>query len=387
MKKYYLLIISLLHILSISAQTIDFEILDSVSIDISQLQKQTNGKSYKDLNGEVYEISFPEENFTVWFKDQLASHAVYKKKDGKEFLALTENIDFSKATGISIADDYNDVTYVKIDFPKGHLKTQILEDGRVTNTIAVNYLQFFCRHGTLNTDKVFQFDRMFEHLFMLAASLKIEKGLAEYENMIKEWNDWSKISSEAFLLKYPKSLLAAQARQIIDNKKREKELKLKNSQDYVLAFAERYKFKPGIPLSEFADLDTKNKDISNKKEKVFSDNGNKYSRRLNEHFFTVETGPYWIETDINNTVIYLEYIVAKNSYTKNSIKLYEVVQELKSNVDKEYIKEFLTGYDHEKRTGVEVNVPGTNLKIATHLSNSFSIVFKCEAKPETIESK
>ncbi len=214
MKKIIALtVIALLCFTQSFAQVVPFETLDSFSTLISQLQKQTDGKSYKDLNGKVYELSFPKENFKVWSYNRLATKAVYKKEGNKEILTLTENIDFSKATGISVAEDYKGIVYIKVDFPKDYLKTQNIENGSVTNTVKESYIQFFCQYGVLvDTADEFLFDKMFDLLYQLAAQLKIEKGLMKEEDMINELADWDDMEMNLFAEKHPNSILAVQAR-------------------------------------------------------------------------------------------------------------------------------------------------------------------------------
>src|SRR5690349_15531415 len=132
MKKLVLTVIAFLGSVPSFAQSLPFEKLDSISIAISQWQKQTEGQFYIDQNGEIYELSFPAENFKVWSYNKLASHAVYKKQGNREVLALTDNVDFGKASSVTTAESYNgEISYIKVSFPEGSLKTQIIEKGKV----------------------------------------------------------------------------------------------------------------------------------------------------------------------------------------------------------------------------------------------------------------
>ena len=183
MKKLVSIIPVLFICFIVKAKTVSFEKLDSLSSRITQWQKQTDGKSYKDVKGGIYELSFPEENFKVWSQDKLATKAVHKKQGNKEVLALTENIDFAKAGDISVAENYNGVAYIKVGFPSGHLKTQIIEKGNVIKTINEDYLEFYYRHGAVTIDKKLVLDKMLETLHELVARLKQNKELVteEYE--------------------------------------------------------------------------------------------------------------------------------------------------------------------------------------------------------------
>ncbi len=215
--------IILLLLISFTAHAqMPFEKLDSLSTVISQWQKMTEKLSYKDLDGKLYELSFPEENFQVWSYDRLASIAVYKKQGEREFLSLTENVDLTKATGVSIAQDYFGVTFIRLDFPEGHLKTQIIEDDKPLKNENSTYLQFFCRYGALDTDKKFYFDKMFDLVYAFCNALKAEKGLTDVQTISDELHDWSKLSNEAFIARHPNSLMVAQAKANIEEKLKEK---------------------------------------------------------------------------------------------------------------------------------------------------------------------
>jgi hypothetical protein len=358
-----------------AGQSIPFERLDSFSTYISQLQKQTEGKSYKVFNGDDYELSFPEENFKVWSYNKLATLAVYKKSGGKEVLWLTENIDFKKATGITI-EDYKGTACIRVSFQKDHLTMQLIENGKVTATEKEYYLEFFCKYGALDADGKLVMDKMFFTLAELASQLKIEKGLMKEEAWKKELADWPKMSSKDFVVKHPVSLLSAQAKLLVNEERMKEEVTLKKNQKYVLEFVAKYNYRPGISLSEFAALDPKNKDIVDRKVKVDINERHKFYTRSNMHFFTVETGPFHLISDESNTVRYLKYIVAKGNASKKALKLYEIVQELKRNVDEKYIEIGYSAESPKDLSFVEVKVPGLGLNIKAYNSNTVDIVFE-----------
>ncbi|SCY55704.1 hypothetical protein [Flavobacterium caeni] len=189
-----------------------FEALDSLSVVVSKWQAMTEGTTYKDASGQLQTLSFPEENFQIWFADRMASKAVFKKTGDTEVLALTENIDLSKATGISVSDNYFGVAYIQLDFPEGHLKTQLYENGELKETVGVNRLEFFCRYGALDPNKKFYFDLMFDMVYALCNMMKVEKGLTNVDTIRTELTDWNKLSAAAFLAKHPNSLMATQAK-------------------------------------------------------------------------------------------------------------------------------------------------------------------------------
>jgi hypothetical protein len=140
--KSLLLIITLFVSTINFAQNVSFEILETFSKQINNLQRTADGKLYSD-GKDYYEVSFTENSFNVSFHNQLATKIVYKKWSGREILALTESIDLSKAI------DIKDMAYggiagaVRIYFPAGSIKTQIFENGELKQTLNENYVEVF----------------------------------------------------------------------------------------------------------------------------------------------------------------------------------------------------------------------------------------------------
>jgi hypothetical protein len=203
MKKIIILLTFMLHtIISLQAQTVSYEKLDSITSEISKMQSEVNGKTYNN-GGYEFELSFPEENFKVFYHNQIASNAIYKKQNGKELLYLTENIDFSKATGYVFGITNNDIQFLRVYFPAAYLKTQLYENGVLVNTISEESLEFFMINK--NVDKT-----IFDYLLDLITSLQIAKGLtteAEISNQKKDYDSTLYISdAQKFILKYPSSI-------------------------------------------------------------------------------------------------------------------------------------------------------------------------------------
>lgn len=204
------LLLALLGYVAARAQ-VPFEKLDSLSVIVSQWQKMTDGTTYKDAKNALHSLSFPEENFKIWSSDRLASMAVYKQSGDTDLLWLTENIDLTKATGISVSENHFGVAYIKVDFPEGHLQTQIYADGALRETISPSYLEFFCRYGALDPNKKFYFDLMFDMVYAICHMMRYEKGLTNLEAMTAELTDFQNLPPQAFIAKHPQSLLVAQA--------------------------------------------------------------------------------------------------------------------------------------------------------------------------------
>lgn len=186
------------------AQNIPYEKLDSISDGISKLQSEMDGKRYYD-SAANFEMSFPEINFKVNFYNQLACRAIYKKNGNKESLSLTENIDLSKAIGIVSYSINKEFIKVSLYFPKEYLKTQIIEDGKVVNTITQEWIDFFCTNDkhTLSISKA---------LFYLCTRMKKEKGLITAAEIAEQRRDITAITYEAYILKHPASLYTMHAK-------------------------------------------------------------------------------------------------------------------------------------------------------------------------------
>ena len=138
MKPFFTSILFLISFAS-NAQNVSFEILENFSKEINNLQRKADGKTYSD-GKHYYEVSFPETSFDVSFHNQLATKVVYKKWDGREIVAITENIDLSKAIDIKDMGYGGIAGAVRIYFPTGCLKTQIIENGELINTLDETYV-------------------------------------------------------------------------------------------------------------------------------------------------------------------------------------------------------------------------------------------------------
>ena len=219
MKKITIIIIVNIFFTVASAQTIPYEKLDSISNGISKLQSEMDGKSYYDSTSN-FEMSFPEINFKVNFYNQLASRAIYKKTGNKEILALTENIDLSKAIGIVSYLINKEFIKVSLYFPQEYLKTQIIEDGKVIKTITQEWISFFCT----NDKHTFSISKA---LFYLCTRIKKEKGLMTENEIAEQKRDINTIPYEAYILKYPASLYTMHAKYYLRRQEEKKIIKEK----------------------------------------------------------------------------------------------------------------------------------------------------------------
>ncbi len=337
--------------ITVSSQDIPFEKLDSLSVVISDLEKKTEGKEYKDVENQIYTISFPDENFKVWTYNRLATKAVYQKNNTGEILLLTENIDFSKATGISVAEDYKGVASIKVDFPEGHLQTQIIKDGEILNTQPVNHLEFFCPYGTVDQDKKFLFDKMYDLLYGLSTQLKIEKKLMTEIDVKKELADWAKLNSVDFINKYPNSLHTAQARLNAEQKSKENK-ELQKNQNYINQLADKYKFKRGLTTNEFSSLNPEAAFLFRKK--GFDDGNTTTYNNIRGMGKPYPEGPLVAQVS-SSYVTLLQHVThcGKEASTPADIDAFNA--EIIANIDSKYVKKTENGY--------KIDVPKANAKI------------------------
>ena len=117
MKKLSIIITLLYTVSTLKAQNVPYEKLEKFSKEISKIQFDANGKTYNDVKTD-YEISFPEENFRIFFNSQLATNVVYKKSNNKELMYLTENISLGRVVGFTSVIRDNNIIVWKIDFGK-----------------------------------------------------------------------------------------------------------------------------------------------------------------------------------------------------------------------------------------------------------------------------
>jgi TPR repeat protein len=197
MKNIKIIITFLLISLSVQAQKAPYEKLEELSTSISNLQNKANGLSYSD--GSInYELSFPEENFQVSFSNQLASKIVYKKGVAQELLALTENIDFTKATEVKNMALGGLAGTFRVYFPADYLKTSIYENGKLQNTLNENYLEFF-----FDKKNYKESSKLRSLINEMIALLKEEKKqpYAPWLNQAIVYNSYDKVRRETHLQK------------------------------------------------------------------------------------------------------------------------------------------------------------------------------------------
>lgn len=216
--KHFLLIISFFAvILPVKAQNVPYESLDAYSKVISSYQMEANNLSFT-YHGTKWEFSFPESSFNLAFHNQLGTEALYKNMDGRDLLYLTENIDLSKVKGITWENLSEELILIKLHLKSGDsVKTNIYENGKVINTHATAFVNFFCKDNQSRSGFV-------SKLYDACLAFQKAKGLITAEEIAAQKKDWG-TGPAAFIKKHPNSIYNMEAEQIVQTREKEKEVK------------------------------------------------------------------------------------------------------------------------------------------------------------------
>lgn len=269
MKPIIIIVILLLLSISVKAQKVPYEKLEAFSKEISQFQLEVNGKSYNDGTNNI-EISFPEENFTVSFESQLATNVVYLKKDNKELMYLSENIDMAKVKGITVELIDGKILLYKLHFDVYYFFTKIFENDVLIDTTIHNNLVIYAKYNENYSATV---PSICEKLCL---TLQKERGMITDEEISEQNVDYVILSKEEFVKKHPNSIKSMQVqnifneKKIVDEKRGEIELINYNPSN----------FKLGLSIEdtkkEYQDLQlkiSKKKNLSEEFDELISKNG------------------------------------------------------------------------------------------------------------------
>jgi hypothetical protein len=327
-------------------------VIDSLSAAISSIEKMTDGKTYKDSKGVEHALRFPAKSFTLSSSNRLASKAVYKKQGDNEILAITENIDLSKVTGISISDDYKRVAYIQLDFPKGHLKTQLFRDGKSAGSQNDDYLEFFCLYGKVDANKEFYFDKQFMTLYKTVMQLKAEKKLVDKQAAGEELKAWN-ASQENFAAQFPNSILNAQ----LEKNRLELE-KLQPQIAYISQLAERYGLKQGLTPEQYAAFNPASAFLFRKSVREYIGTFVYTNTKASGNPFPA--GPYVITVDSRtNTVKSFTAIIYSGKAEDVAGQIEAFKKDLFANIDQRYIA--VDG------SYINVDVPNAPMKVTFSL--------------------
>jgi hypothetical protein len=351
MKKFITPLLILICSVSASAQ-MSPAVIDSLSSAISGIEKMTEGKTYKDAKGAEHTLRFPAKSFILSSSNRLASKAVYKKHGDNEILAVTENIDLSKVTGISVNDDHKGVAYIQLDFPKGQLKTQLFRDGKNVGSQNDDYLEFFCLYGKVDANKEFYFDKQFMTLYKTVMQLKAEKKLVDKQAAREELKAWN-ASHDGFAAQFPNSILNAQL-----EKKRIEQEKLQPQIAYISQLAARYGLKQGLTPEQYAAYNPASAFLFKKSVREYIGTFVYTNTKASGNPFPA--GPYVITVDSRtNTVKSFTTIIYSGKAEDVAGQIEAFKKDLFANIDQKYI--VVDG------SYINVDVPNALMKVTFNL--------------------
>ncbi|HEX8331623.1 MAG TPA: SUMF1/EgtB/PvdO family nonheme iron enzyme [Segetibacter sp.] len=188
MQKTFLILIFLIIFSPLSAQVFTSEQLQTFSKHISEIQASANGKFALDSReSKIYMLSFPPENFNIFFSTSLATHAVYKEL-GTEKLIINESIDFSKCTGITTFENSKgNAGVVVLTFPTGTVKTKIIQNAALLNSMSSNKVEFYYnKENEDDKERLVNLLTELTQMFKTAKGLDVEGSVVPVNNVIEK---------------------------------------------------------------------------------------------------------------------------------------------------------------------------------------------------------
>jgi hypothetical protein len=167
---------------------ITYSTLDSLAVVLSKAQQTANWITVS-ISGQNSVISFPELSFGIYSHNLLAYNVKYFTNENKEYILLTEAIDFSKATSLRIVEE-KDYCKVVTTFTEHMPASTIYHNGNIIEEKSVSTLEIFCKQLMIRGAEIKKQDEVFLTIAFLSNKLKEEngwlpKGTAETLN--KKW--------------------------------------------------------------------------------------------------------------------------------------------------------------------------------------------------------
>lgn len=309
-------------------EPLSYEWFEEQSKIISDLQVKAGSAKSKYYGNE--EITFGTENFSITYSDSLASLYVTKKNETDIDGFLVEDIDFTKAIGITKEDN---VVYVH--FPMNSLTLQKYSKDNSVEKCSI--IDFYSK-----TDE--DAEIMFHTLYYLIAELNLNKNPYRNDRKYEEvYQQYKKLGPYEFYLqhkfKYSHSILLYEGMKIEENIALDK---INRSKQFVLDLAKKYGgYEQNMNLEEFAAISESHKNVleSNHERRKKGYHSGKNKRGVH--------GIYELEIDSNKIEEYT-YVInlgSKNANRKFRDELQDLILE---NVDSKYI--YIGDYDMDERT-------------------------------------
>lgn len=233
------------------------------------------------------------------------------------------------------------------------------------------YLRIVSQKNLFNSQQFYEDEKQFTLYTSLSAN--IDKYLASMgkKGLDDKYREIASINEELKELNFPKTKAGWQkGKNEVEKQRKIKEEKLnaelKRNQDWMLAFALQYGYKPNITIEEYAALSPENKAMADKKGKTLN---NGEIARDNTQFFHIERGPFYLKSVKNPTngteiISYLQYIIEKGGYNKRIALYNSMVSEIEKNIDKKYIKHSTGDEYHTSQVNTDVIIPGLGLQVS-----------------------
>lgn len=346
-----------------------YQKIDSLSKAIRTIQEQVNDKLYQVSSSEVYTLSFPEESFGINISDKLAHVAVYKTRNDKDVLYLTNSIDITKLVSVKVITDESVVGRLLLEFPQANLKTQTISNGKTIQSTS-EYLELFFLNTIENRSKPRIDQNQYLLINLLAAltnNLKSDRDKAQSQKDFLATESWNRLlrnttsllSLERFVSDYPTSIFVKEIKQEITAIKEEEALKrekeaaiLKKATDYLKGFMEKYKFKAGLTESEFREYNPEASLLVGKKKSV-----NKYSRT---ETYSGKDGTFiWLDNNGRVTNYYRILIRGK----KMTVSINALYEEMKQQFIQNIPGLYLRVISQDETEEIVVILPGSDTMI------------------------
>lgn len=333
MKKLTIIITLLFTVSTLKAQSVPYERLEIFSKNISKKQFEANGKTYNDGKTD-YEISFPEENFTIYFNSQLATNVVYKKSNNKELMYLTENISLGRVVGFTSGIIDNNIVVWKIDFGKFNLTTQIFDNGKLINTTISNELILY---EYKNADKEKTESSFLVYFSHICNTMKKSVGMITDLALKAEEKDWldESITMDNFVKTHPNSVRSMQLKHLIENKKRKELNEYNRVHSFMDSLCQLYKFKLGLSEKEFINYNPESSKIIKSSKRYDNGNSLMYWRQYDR--LGINT------IDFTDGIVsrYIERVVEEKGYKKSQSYFTELLNKVKKDIPDSYFRHII----------------------------------------------
>lgn len=177
--RIYILVTSLLLLHFVGRSQLSYEDLEKYSKSISEIQVRS-GSNYNANR----KITYPKENFKIYFSTGLATFAQFSGENGSDTLMICENLDFSQAEVVFFNSKYPGILTVVFNNPK-HISAKFIKDEKEIYSRNYDGMNF-------TYDKSSESDKLtlFKDLTELILLLKINKGILSKDNAEIERNAW-----------------------------------------------------------------------------------------------------------------------------------------------------------------------------------------------------